>query len=213
MKRLILVLALLAVAGGVASAQRQRSAYASRPDYREQWQQYDSLGIGRYSSRWAGEINVVDLGFLGTVNGDFQFALAQHWTIEAQARYNNWTYNKAKENQLESRQKTFAAGVRFWPWYTYSGWWIGLKGQYQEYNRGGIGTLETEEGDAFGGVLSAGYSLQINRWFNIDFGLGGWAGMTKYTTYACPHCGKRVDEGKKFFFLPNEVVIAAMFIF
>ena len=37
--------------------------------------------------------------------------------------------------------------------------------------------------------------------------------MTRYVTYACPYCGRRVDEGTKPFFLPNEARIALEFIF
>ena len=214
MKRLILIVVTLIVDCSFSFAQRHPSAFADRPDFRDQFAS-DSLFMGwsRYRSRWCAKMNAVDLAFLGTVNGEVQYAVVQHFSVLGQIRYNNWTYNKAQEDQFESRQRTFAAGCRFWPWYTYSGWWFEAKAQYQEYNRGGIGTLKTEEGDAVGGALAAGYSLQINRWFNIDFGLGGWLGNTRYTTYACPHCGKKLEEGNKFFILPNEVTIAAMFIF
>lgn len=214
MKKLILILAILLFARVESSAQRHHSSFAARPDYRAQFES-DSLfrGWNRYKARWSAEVNAVDLAYLGTVNGEIQFAVAQYFSILGQARYNNWTYNAGQENQFESRQRSFAAGVRFWPWYTYSGWWFETKAQYQEYNRGGIGTLQTEEGDAVGGALAAGYSLQISKWLNLDFGLGGWLGNTRYTVYACPNCGKILEEGNKFFILPNEVTIAAMFIF
>lgn len=206
--------AILMLACSVSAARNHQSSPASRPDYRAQFTA-DSLSRGwsRYSSRWCGGTNAVDLAFLGTLNGELQFAASQHFSILTQVRYNNWTYNGGREDQFESRQRSFAAGLRIWPWYTYSGWWIEAKAQYEEYNRGGIGTLRTEEGDAVGGALAAGYSFQINKWFNIDFGLGGWLGNTRYRTYACPQCGKILDEGNKFFILPNEVIIAAMFIF
>lgn len=162
------------------------------------------IGLGTNAADWA---------FLGTANINAQLAVGQHWTVEAEARWNPWTYNKTQENQLQYRQKTFAAGLRWWPWYSYSGWWVSGKLQYQEYNRGGIGTMETEEGDAVGLVAGVGYSLQLLPWLNLDFGATGWLGGTKYTTYACPYCGRKTGEGDKFFILPNQLYIAAFFIF
>lgn len=209
-----MILAVLVNCCGITYAQHHHSAFAARPDFRTRFES-DSLiqGWSRYKARWSAEMNAVDLAFLGTVSGEIQFAVAQHFSVLGQARYNNWTYNNGQSNQFESRQKTYALGARFWPWYSYSGWWMEAKAQYQEYNRGGIGTLRTEEGDAIGGTFAAGYSLQINKWFNVDFGLGGWLGNTRYTVYACPNCGKVLEDGNKFFILPNEVTIAAMFIF
>ena len=55
--------------------------------------------------------------------------------------------------------------------------------------------------------------MHVNHWLNVDFGLFGWGGMTKYVTYACPYCGQRTDAGTKAFFLPDEVRVALQFIF
>ena len=77
----------------------------------------------------------------------------------------------------------------------------------------GIFSPETEEGDAFGVGLSGGYSVHVNRWLNVNFGIGGWGGLTRYVSYACPYCGKRTGEGTKAFFLPNELLVALELIF
>lgn len=85
--------------------------------------------------------------------------------------------------------------------------------QYQEYNRGGILSQKTEEGDAFGLSLGGGYSLMIHENLNLDFGLSLWGGQKTYVTYACPSCGKILDKGSKWFFLPNELRVAIQYIF
>ena len=95
----------------------------------------------------------------------------------------------------------------------YSGWWVGAKAQYQEYNRGGIITKTAEEGDAFGAALAGGYSLMLREHWNLDFGLGVWGGWTKYRKFAYPENGKITEEGHKWFFLPNEVILSLVFIF
>lgn len=172
----------------------------------------DDYDLGR-RARLAFTQNLADYLFLGTLNADLQYSVHRFWTVHAGAKYNNWTWRHRQDTQFELRQQTYYAGVRWWPWYTYSGWWAGAKLQYQEYNRGGIWSLETEEGDAVGLCLGGGYSVHVNRWLNVDFGIYGWGGMTKYTIYACPYCGRRVDQGTKAFILPDEVRIALQFIF
>ncbi|MBR5925551.1 MAG: DUF3575 domain-containing protein, partial [Bacteroidales bacterium] len=95
----------------------------------------------------------------------------------------------------------------------YSGWWVGAKAQYQEYNHGGIITKTAEEGDAFGAALAGGYSLMLKEHWNLDFGLGVWGGCTKYRKFAYPENGKITEEGHKWFFLPNEVILSLVYIF
>ena len=158
--------------------------------------------------------NVADWLSLGTVNANASVAVARHFTINAEARVNPWTYNsKDSEAQLQNRHQTYAAGLRWWPWYVYSGWWLGLAAQYQEYNRGGIFSRSTEEGDAFGGVLSAGYTVMLHEHLNLDIGAAGWTGQTVYTVYDCPRCGRISDSGKKWFVLPSEVYLSLIWIF
>lgn len=165
------------------------------------------------SSRWCVSTNAADWAYLLTVNAGGQYAISRHFTLETQARWNPWSFNNADNDVFQSRQRTFSVGGRWWPWYTYSGWWLGARGQYQEYNSGGLSSASTEEGDALGVVLAGGYSVQITRWLNVDLGVGIWGGHSRYTTYACPHCGRVTDSGEKVFFLPDEMLVSAMFIF
>lgn len=158
--------------------------------------------------------NIGDLAALGTLNLRGQAAASQHFSFEVAGKYNPWTYAKGNpDKQMENRMLTAQAGMRWWPWTVYSEWWFGAGAQYQQYNRGGIWGRETEEGDAIGGRLAFGYSYMMTEHLNLDFGLGVWAGYTKYRTYACPSCGKLTDEGEKGFILPNDVLISILYIF
>lgn len=163
--------------------------------------------------KWSVSTNLADWAYLVTFNVSGQYALARHFSLEAQARWNPWAFGDWQQNALQSKQRTVSIGTRWWPWYTYSGWWVGARGQYQEYNSGGFKARDTEEGDAFGLVMSGGYSLQLAKWLNLDFGLGFWGGYSKYRTYACPNCGRLTGGGEKTFFLPDEMMISAMLIF
>ncbi len=175
---------------------------------------------------WAVAVNAADAVELGTIGVEGSAAVGQHWSIHANAKVNPWTFGRRdtsadnnglfqspNPDQKQDRKQVYAAGVRWWPWNVYSGWWIGGKGQYQEFNYGGLLTETSQEGDAFGAGFSGGYSLMLKEHWNLDFGLGFWTGWMKYTTYACPSCGKVVDEGQKWFILPNEAILSLVYIF
>ena len=192
---------------------------------------------GLEAQTWSVAVNAADLMELGTIGVEGAVAVSQHWSIHAGAKVNPWTFAKKdtfnglfsepNPNQKQNRKQAYAVGARWWPWNVYSGWWVGGKAQYQEYNRGGlrlpIGVGNdrfgigndggAEEGDAFGAALAGGYSLMLREHLNLDFGLGVWGGWTSYTTYGCPLCGKVVDKGQRWFVLPNEVILSLVYIF
>lgn len=166
------------------------------------------------AQRWSVSTNLVDYVSLGTINAEGSAGLGRHMTAVVSVRVNPWTYHKGDpQKQMQNRHQTYAAGLRYWPWHIYSGWWIGGMMQYQEYNRGGIISQKTEEGDAFGISAAAGYSLMLHERLNLDFGLGFWTGQKTYVTYACPSCGRITGKGSKWFIAPNEVRVSLVYIF
>lgn len=163
---------------------------------------------------WSLSTNLVDYITLGTLNLEGSAATGRHITINASARVNPWIFHKGDPSkQMQNKHQTYAVGARYWPWHIYSGWWISGMAQYQEYNRGGIISDRTEEGDAFGLSVGGGYSLMIHENLNLDFGLALWGGQKSYVTYACPSCGKITDKGSKWFLMPNEIRVSIAYIF
>ena len=132
----------------------------------------------------------------------------------------NLTYDELvkKVGELETILETenfqlYAAGVRFWPWHVFSGWWIGGKVQYQEYNRGGIRSAVTDEGDRYGAGLSAGFTYMLHPHLNVSVGAGVWGGFQRYTIYSCPVCGVTEESGEKTFLLPNDLALTLSYVF
>ena len=174
------------------------------------------LGIANKTSaqNYSVSTNLVDYVSLGTLNAEASVAAGRYVSINASARVNPWTFHKGDPSkQMQNRHQTYVAGVRLWPWHIYSGWWFSTAAQYQEYNRGGIISKRTEEGDAFGLSLGGGYSLMVHENLNLDFGLSIWGGQKTYIAYACPSCGRITDKGSKWFVMPNELRVALQFIF
>ena len=163
---------------------------------------------------WSLSTNLFDYVSLGTINAEGSVAASRHISANISARVNPWTFHKGDPGkQMQNRHQTYAAGIRYWPWHIYSGWWFSGMAQYQEYNRGGIISQQTEEGDAFGFSLGGGYSLMIHEHLNLDFGIALWGGQKTYITYACPSCGRITDKGSKWFVMPNELRVALQYIF
>lgn len=158
--------------------------------------------------------NVLDYICLGTFNAEASYSVARHWSIIAGARYNPFTFHKGEPGrQFQYRQQSYSMGVRAWPWHSFSGWWLAGKLRYQEYNSGGIISRETEEGDRVGLGLYAGYTHMISRHFNIEFGLGLWSGAAWYRKYSCPLCGLTTGSGRKWFLLPDDIMISLAYVF
>ena len=157
------------------------------------------------AQKFSVSVNALDVVNLGTINLQANYAFGRHWTATLQGRYNNWNFGSVeKGTPFQNRSRSGALGARYWLWYSYSGWWAAANVRFDEYNRGGLfGELRTEEGRAWGGGLALGYSLMLAERWNLDFGIGGWCGITNYTVYACPRCGMILDRGRKFFALPS----------
>ena len=158
--------------------------------------------------------NVLGYLYLGTINMEASYGLSQHWSLNAGAQFNPFTFRlPEKGKQMQSRQQSYELGVRLWPWHIFSGWWIAGKAKYQEYNRGGLFSQQTEEGDGFGIGLSAGYSYMIHPNLNLEFGIGLWSGIKKYAVYDCPSCGLTTESGTKGFIMPNELLLSLVYVF
>lgn len=168
------------------------------------------------ASAWAQDIsvstNILDYANFGTLNADLSLGVSRHWTVCTGGKYNPFTF-AGGEKQVQNRQRGLNAGVRYWPWHIYSGWWISTRAQWQEFNSGGILSEETTEGDRYGGGVSMGYSHMLSSHLNLDFGAGIWGGYERYTAYACPSCGRITETGDKYFVLPNDILVALTFIF
>ena len=151
---------------------------------------------------------------LGTMSLDASYAFSRRWSLVAGARYNPFTFHKGDpERQFQSRQQSYAVGMRVWPWHTWSGWWFAGKLRYQEYNRGGIVSPKTEEGDRFGAGVYAGYTHMLSPHFNLEFGMGIWGGADFYKRYSCTVCGLSLESGRKAFVLPDDLAVSLVYVF
>jgi hypothetical protein len=151
---------------------------------------------------------------LGTMNMELSYSLSQKWTLTAGAKYNPFTFKGDEPaGQFQLRQRSVALGARMWPWHTGSGWWLAGKLRYQEYSWGGLLKKTSQEGDRYGAGLYAGYTYMLNAHINLEFALGCWAGLDDYRRYSCANCGFTLDSGRKAFLLPDDIMLALVYVF
>lgn len=158
--------------------------------------------------------NLADYAWLGTLNISGQYRWTAHWSAEAGARYNGWSFGR-DGRYFQDRRRTLYAGARHWAEDTCQGWWSGIRLQGEEYNRGGLfGRRYTEEGDAVGISAGIGWSHPLPYGFRMDAGLFFWGGGTRYSGYAAPRCGRcLVERGRKGFIRYDCAVLALTYDF
>lgn len=159
--------------------------------------------------------NALELANFGTLSLQAGAAVSQHFSVVTEARLNPWQFHSGKRDILVRNQQTTAgAGLRYWPWYVNSGWWIEGKGQYQKFSRTGVWRPALEEARAVGAALGFGYTLMLNEHLNIEFGASGWAGRyLEYNLYCCPDCMDIRDSGPRGFLAADTVYCSIMYVF
>lgn len=174
-----------------------------------------TVSIAANAQRISVGTNLLQWANLGTINAEFSYAPARHITITASARFNNWQFDTKQEHLiLQNKQKTASLGFRYWPWYVYSGWWFGIKGQYKDFATSGIWRPALNTGSSVGAGISAGYTFLLHERLNLDFGIGAWGGrMLKHTLYECPVCLDIRETGPKWFAGIDEISISIIYIF
>lgn len=158
--------------------------------------------------------NFVDWAYFGTTNAEIGVSVAQHISLSAGARYNPWKFQTDRGNDMYSCQTTAYIGARYWPWYVFSGWWIGGKVQYSDFSETGMWRPALEQGRSMGAGVSGGYTLMLHEKINLEFSAGFWGGRHfEYNIYECPKCMVLRDNSPRNFFSLDDVSISLMFIF
>lgn len=172
-----------------------------------------SLTLNANAQKMSFGTNGIGYLALGTINGEFSVGLTRNWSILLSGAYNPFTYNKESERQFQHKEATVALGTRYWPWHLFSGWFMGSRVLASQYNRGGLLTPTSEEGELIGIGLNGGYSLMIAKNINIEFGAGVLFGGRQYTSYECPRCGRIISQSKKFFISPDNLLLQFVILF
>lgn len=156
--------------------------------------------------------NLLGYAALATINADIGIALQRHWSLHAGGRYNPFSYGHGAD-RFHIKQGSGYLQARYWPWYSFSGWYAGGKLQFSRFNTGGILSGKTRQGDAAGFGIEGGYALMLGKSINLEFSIGIWSGWTSFAEYSSPRCGPMEREVRKFFIFPDDVKISIQILF
>ena len=152
--------------------------------------------------------NLLNWAYFGTANFEMNASISNHFSVFAGGKYNSLNFETKAYKEIFANQITGYAGIKWWPWFVNTGWWIGLKGQYSDFSNAGIFTTYLREGKAAGAGLSGGYSFMLGTHFNLDLGLGVWGGAyLDYTDYEHP------TENKKMFINIDNIQVSFTYLF
>lgn len=158
--------------------------------------------------------NLVDWANFGTANLEAGMSVSQHFSFMLGGHYNPWSFQTNSNILTYNQQSTLYAGAKYWPWYVYSGWWIGAKVQYSAINRTGIWRPALESNKSIGAGFSFGYTIMLHKNLNLEFGVGLWGGRhLDYTIYECPKCMRVRETGARGFVAPDDVSVSLMYVF
>lgn len=168
------------------------------------------------AQNWAVSTNALSWANLGTVNAEGSVSLGKQLTINAGFTANPWEVTTNTYVNVKNQQYGGYLGFKYWFWHVYSGWWIGAKAQYKNFEQVGLLTSNLMKGDAMGGGLASGYSILISESLNLDLGLGIWGGrLIRYKEYEGTVAKETmlIDAGPRNFVFVDNVIISLVYIF
>lgn len=155
------------------------------------------------------QTNALDYVALGTLNLQAQVSFAQNYSAFLEGRWNPWTFGQGEDATRLGYRKA-SVGVRYWPWYVYSGLWVAASFQLSELDR--INFMNMDKLEAHGGSgagLSLGYSFMILPFLNLDFGAG--LCYTRYSSYVTN--GVPSSNGSLSVFQPDFLSASIVYVF
>ncbi len=117
--------------------------------------------------------NLVDAIASFTLDLDGQFTMSRNFSGEAD--FKKTIYGK-KNNQYQTiDQFSVAAGMRWWPWYSLSGWFVGGGLMYEYGQSFNVSTVNSKN-HSVGVYAKGGHSFMLLQHLNVDLGIALWAG-------------------------------------
>ena len=163
-----------------------------------------------------------------TPNVGLEVALAERWTFELAGGYNPWTLNS--EKNVKAKHFLVTPEFRYWFCESFNGHFIGINGNYTQFNVGGILIPELfykvdsngifldnlqhsrSEGWAAGAGITYGYAWPISRRWNMEFTLGVGFWYSEYDRYESRLCGLFHESNIRRVLGPTDLGISFIYL-
>lgn len=156
-------------------------------------------------------------------NLGIEVGLAPRWTFDLSGNFNLWTVG----NGHKWRHWMVQPEARYWFCRRFAGHFLGIHALGGEYNVGKLDLpfnfLGTNfralkdrryEGWGMGAGVAYGYAWPVHKHWNIEAEIGlGWI-WTKFDSYPCAECGKRLDHDKTHNYVgPTKLALNLVYLF
>lgn len=163
-----------------------------------------------------------------TPNIGFEFAMADRWTFEIAGGYNPWTFNE--EDNVKAKHFLVSPEIRYWFCESFHGHFIGVNGNYTQFNVSGVYIPKVffpaasdgnyidhllnyrSQGWAAGAGITYGYATPISRRWNIEFNLGLGFWYTEYDKFESRPCGLFQNNLSDLVFGPTDLGISFIYM-
>lgn len=157
------------------------------------------------------------------VNGGVEVGLSPKWTLDVSGGFNVWTLSHGR------RWKHWAVQpeARYWFCDRFGGHFLGIHAHGGQYN---VGNLENDikflgtdvsklsdrryQGWFVGAGVAYGYAWVLGRHWNLEGEIGVGYSYTRYDSFRCSGCGKKVEEDKDHHYVgPTKAAINLVYLF
>lgn len=165
--------------------------------------------------------NLIGDGLLSP-NASIEVGIAPKWSAEISGQFNLWDVNDHKWKHYAIQPE-----LRYWMCQRFAGHFFGLHLIGGQYNFGNIDADFTFLGSDFsnlkdnryqgwgaGAGIAYGYAWPVARHWNIEAELGiGWI-YTRFDSYPCATCGRKIDENKDHNYVgPTKAALNIVYLF
>lgn len=136
--------------------------------------------------------------------------LSEQWSLGLTAGYRPWPTDDNESKKW--KHLLLSPDVRYWTDSVNVHHFFGFNLIYSHYNVAEVkfpfGLWKSVRDERRQGDLAAvgayyGYSWPLGRFWNLEAHIGAAIGYTSFDRYECGHCGKKLGNEKKVFFLPQ----------
>lgn len=155
------------------------------------------------------------------VNLGVEARLAKRWSLDLSADFNDWTINKHKWKHWFLQPE-----ARYWFCEAFVKHFIGFHAIGGQYNFGNIKnsfsflgndfsklTGHRYQGWGIGGGIAYGYSLPLDKSWNIEFEIGFGYIYLDYDIFECQNCGRKTGSDHHNYVGPTKAAINLVYVF
>lgn len=158
-----------------------------------------------------------------TANAGVEFGLAPRWTLDVSANYNGWTLS----HERRWKHWLLQPEARYWFCDRFIGHFVGGHLLGGQFNIGGVKNnihflgsdfskigRKRYQGWMMGAGLAYGYAWILGKHWNVEGEIGlGWI-YTRYDSFPCANCGKKLSEGKTHNYVgPTKAAVNLVYTF